>query len=331
MRTEKPAEQPAQVGLIRAFIHWVLGFIICLLPGPALAMNKSSEIVIPLNNWASQRVLSHAVGDIIKRYGFAVSYRDMPARDQWGAMQKGLIHFQIEVWQQSTAGSFYRMLDNQHIVDLGMHDAMAREEWWYPEYVAALCPGLPHWKALNTCAPLFSARPGEAKGTFYTIDWDYQDADLIRALGLNFTIERLSNEAELWQKLEQASDRNQPIVLINWTPNWTDFYRPGQFVEFPAYEKACETEASWGINRNLVNDCGNPQQGWLRKAGWPGLEQTYPCIYNLLKKVNFSQNMIADASAMSIVEGHTEVQAAQLWQTKYAPEITRWLDPACLN
>ncbi|AOT08186.1 ABC transporter substrate-binding protein [Pseudoalteromonas luteoviolacea] len=295
------------------------------------ALSKSDTISIPLNNWMSQRVLSHVVGDIIEGYGYAVTYHDMPASDQWGAMQKGLVHFQIEIWQQSMSGQYNRMVADNLIVDLGVHSVAVREEWWYPQYVEELCPGLPDWKALNHCSKLFANDAEPSKGVFYTIDWDYQDADLIRALNLNFTIRRLQNEEILWQKLEKAWLSKIPIVLINWTPNWTDLHIPGRFIEFPLYSMACETDASWGINPNRLHDCGNPRKGWLRKAGWPKLEKLYPCVYKLIKKIDFSKKMIADAASFAVFDGNSESKAAKRWSIKYRNEISKWVDNTCLS
>ncbi|MDK1286365.1 ABC transporter substrate-binding protein [Pseudoalteromonas umbrosa] len=293
------------------------------------ASNKTDVISIPLNNWMSQRVLSHALGNIIEGYGYTVTYHDMPASDQWGAMQKGLVHFQIEIWQQSMSGQYNRMVANNMIVDLGVHSVVVREEWWYPKYVEELCPGLPDWQALNKCSKLFSKDSDPSKGVFYTIDWNYQDADLIRALDMNFTIERLQNEEALWQKLEEAWLNKKPIILINWTPNWTDLHIPGRFVEFPTYSIECETDVSWGINPNLLHDCGNPKKGWLRKAGWPQLEKSYPCVYDLIKKIDFSQRMIADAASFAVFDGNSEAKAAKRWAIKYRNDIAKWVDTSC--
>lgn len=308
-----------------------LFFLTLCLPFSKLgASEKLSEIAIPLNNWMSQRVLSYAIGDIVEQYGNTVTYHDMPAGDQWGAMQKGLVHFQIEIWQQSMAGQFNRMVANNLIADLGIHQVVVREEWWYPEYVEQVCPGLPDWKALDQCALLFAKEANPEKGVFYTIDWDYQDADLIRSLKMNFTIERLQNEEQLWRKLEIAWQNKEPIVLINWTPNWTDLHIPGRFVEFPLYSIECETDASWGINSALINDCGNPKRGWLRKAGWPGLERANPCVYDLIKKVDFTADMIADASSFVVFDGHKERKAAKRWLIRYQNEVNKWIEPSCL-
>lgn len=40
------------------------------------------------------------------------------------------------------------------MIDGGNHEATTREEWWNPNYVEEICPGLPDYNALNDCAEL---------------------------------------------------------------------------------------------------------------------------------------------------------------------------------
>ncbi len=63
--------------------------------------------------------------------------------------------FQIEVWEGSQRDSFEKALA-EGAVDYGAHDAITREDWWYPKYVKDVCPGLPDWKALDACAAKFA-------------------------------------------------------------------------------------------------------------------------------------------------------------------------------
>ncbi|MDF2178968.1 ABC transporter substrate-binding protein [Aliiglaciecola sp. CAU 1673] len=293
---------------------------ILYLPRPAFA--DDSEVVIPLNFWSSQRVLSKAVGTILEEHGMAVEYKEISASDQWGAMQRGVVHFQVEVWQSSMEGIFNSMLEKGHVVDLGNHQSTTREEWWYPLYVEEQCPGLPDWQALKSCAAIFTN--GSHKGIYINGPWEYDDANLIRALDLEFTLVRVASEAELWRALNQAQQHKKPILMLNWTPNWTDKYIPGRFVEFPAYHPQCDIEPRWGISPDFVRDCGNPKQGWLKKVAWPGLQGHHPCVVALLKAMDFSTEMIAEASSMVAVEGQDQHVAAKHWLDKFAEEVLPW-------
>lgn len=291
--------------------------------------NKLNALVLPLNNWASQRVISKALGTIIQSLGKQVEYKNISSTDQWGALRKGLIHIQLEVWQVSMAKEFNRMVLQNHIIDAGTHKAKGKEDWWYPDYVEELCPGLPDWQAMNACSEIFSTASSHGKGVYYAGPWDYGDGDIIRALNLNFTIHRFENDTQVWQQLAHAINMQQPIMLLNWTPNWTDSEIKGKFVKFPAYHPDCETKANWGLNKHRLKDCANPSNGWLKKAVWPQLESNYPCVFQLVKNINLSTTMIADASALRVVNNHSEEQAAKIWLKKYQKHVRKWLPASC--
>lgn len=312
--------------------HSMLFVCFLLLFSPSLfAVNsvKTEKVVIPLNNWTSQRVLSKVVGSLVQQLGEKVEYRNISANDQWGALRQGLIHLQIEVWQASMATDFNKMVKNKYIEDIGTHSAIGREEWWYPEYIEKICHGLPDWQVLNACAHLFSHNSSNGKGVYYTGLWELGDADIIRALKLNFTITRLPDDKALWKILKAAVAEKRPIILLNWTPNWTDVRIKGKFIRFPKHTPECETDPSWGINKHIVKDCGNPKNGWIKKAVWTGLEKQWPCVYQLMKNIDLTNEMIAEASALVIADNNSEDIAAEIWMKKYNNHISAWLDKSC--
>ncbi len=194
-------------------------------------------IVLPLNDWPSQRLLSKIVGDKIEQLGYPVEYLPISSTNQMVALRKGFIHIQVETWQTYGDGEFSKAVSEGYIEDLGLHTAFGREDWWYPDYVEKLCPGLPDWRALKKCSELFSDDKHGSKGVYYTGPWNYRDAAMIRSLGLNFTIERLENAEQLWQTLYQADKDKRAIILLHWSPNWVDTRVKGQFVDFPEFEK----------------------------------------------------------------------------------------------
>jgi glycine betaine/proline transport system substrate-binding protein len=289
----------------------------------------SDKIVIPLNQWSSQRVLSNAVGQLIERLGIPIEYVNISADRQWGALKRGVVHFQLEVWEPSMGNEFNRLVANGDIIDLGTHHAKVIEDWWYPKYVEDLCPELPHWQALNKCSALFKGVKSSDKGVYFGGPWNYDDADIIRSLGLHFTIERLPDEFALWETLSNAIENTRPIIILNWSPNWTDNNIEGRFVNFPLYEEACEKIPEWGINKELVNDCGNRKEGWLKKAASPSLQKDFPCVYSLIKNINFTKEMIIGASSLAVIKGLSDQAAAVEWSTLYAKDIEKWLPSEC--
>lgn len=291
--------------------------------------SKLNKIVIPLNDWASQRVLSKSIGQLYENLGFDVSYQDIKVKNQWGALKRGLIHMQIEVWEPSMGEVFNEYVEKQYILDMGSHKAKVREEWWYPQYVENLCPGLPHWQALNKCAHIFSQAGSQNKGVYYSGPWFYNDADIIRALNLNFVIKELPDDKALIAHLKNSAKMMNPILLLNWSPNWTDTRLKGKFIEFPGFSPECETVPEWGLNTKHVKDCGNKKNAWLKKAAWPGLATYNQCAFDLLKNINLNSKMISEASALVVVDRLTEAQAAVAWLNMFQQQVNTWMQGVC--
>jgi len=300
----------------------------------SFAFKSISENVlsVPLNNWTSQRVLSIAIGEYIARSGIDVDYVNISADDQWGAMGRGSIHFQLEVWEPSMKGQLSHYLAKGSVAEMGDHKAKVIEDWWYPKYVEQLCPKLPDWRALISCKHLFQVNPNKnnEKAIYYGGPWDYGDADVIRALDLEFAIERKTSDKELWKQLALSVQSQSPIILLNWSPNWTDKHIEGEFIKFPAYSERCENDPTWGLNKKLLKDCGNKRHGWLKKVAASSFQSEFPCVYQFIKQVQFTSNMIADASSLVVVDGLSEQEAALAWSKTYSKNLEQWSSTSCL-
>lgn len=297
------------------------------LSGAALAAESSDPIRIVQNNWTSQLVLSNVAGKLLEQMGYTVEYKPSDTQLQFTAMANSDMDFQVEVWEGSMAESFDKALADG-LVDLGAHDAVTREDWWYPAYVEEVCPGLPDWKALDACAEKFAIAETKPKGRFVgpPADWGKHYSERIQALKMNFTEVSVGQAATLWAELQAAVDRKEPVVLFNWTPNFIEAKFPGNFVDFPDYDPACLTDPSWGMNPDSVYDCGAPKSGYLKKAGSPMLMEKWPGAAAMLKKMNFSNAQIAAAAAMVDVEGLSPEEAADKWIAENEATWKAWLN-----
>lgn len=296
---------------------------------PAAERDITNEpIRILENDWTSQLVLSRIAGALFQRQGYAVSYQSSSVAEQWGALALGIDHVQLEVWQGTMEASFNRMVEAGKILDAGRHTATTREDWWYPLFVEKLCPGLPDWRALKACSALFSTAKSGSAGRYLAGPWEKPEAARVRALGLDFIVEQATSADHLWQALAKAEQEQRPIVLFNWTPNWVEDRFEGRFVEFPEHSAECETNPSWGESPDYLYDCGNPKDGWLKKAVWRGFPQRWPCAYQLLEKIDFPNLTIASLSARVDVDGLTPTQAADEWLRDNEALVQTWL-PAC--
>ncbi len=281
---------------------------------PVQAEDSTDPIKIVTNNWTSQLVLSNVVGQLLQAQGLNVEYKSSDTQLQFTAIASGDMDFQVEVWEGSMGESFNKSLTSG-AVDLGNHDAVTREDWWYPSYMNEMCPGLPDWKALDACAAKLATAETGGKGRFVgpPADWGKHYAERIQALKMNFQEVAVGQAATLWAELQAAYDRKEPVVLFNWTPNFIEAKFEGQFVEFPTFEPACMTDPKWGSNPDAVFDCGAPAKGYLKKLGSKQLGEKWPKANAILQKVNFSNPQIAAAAAMVDVDGMTPEDAAKKW------------------
>ena len=295
---------------------FALGAAVAALMAPAaMAADSSDPIIIPTHNWSSQIVMSHVVGKIFEGMGNNVEYVSTDSQAVYEAVRLGDVTLELEVWQGAFGVAFNEALAKGGIEDVGDHDAVTREDWWYPAYVEEMCPGLPSWEALNACADKFATPETGGKGRFLggPVDWLKHDSERVEALGMNFQVVNAGSASALWAELAAAEKRGQPIVLFNWTPNFIEALYPGKFVEFPEYFEGCKDDPSQGPNPNATYDCGNPANGYLKKAAWSGMKDKWPHAYAVLQKISFTNPQIAEMAKLVDVDELEPEEAAQSW------------------
>ena len=302
--------------------------LLFILPAPS---QSQEPIKIITNNWTSQIVLSYITGNIFQAQGATVEYIPSSVSNQWGALAHGAAHIQVEVWEGTMSDQFNRLVSAGTIIDAGSHNATTLEDWWYPKYVEALCPGLPDWRALKACAAIFQRPDSQGKGVYFAGPWEKPDEARIRALGLDLQVRVLAQGDDLWVELKKAYETQTPIILFNWTPNWVESRYEGDFVEFPQYEPACETDPSWGINPQFIHDCGNPIGGWLKKASAVSFTQDYPCAFSTLKNISLNNQQIAVIAALVDVDKLSFQAASEQWMQNNTALWQSWIPQECLK
>ncbi len=293
---------------------------------------STDPVIVIDNNWSSQKVLARVAQQLLEKAGYNTEMVTLDTQSQFAAMGTGDAHIQMEVWEGSMNASFMKEVDAGRMVDGGSHTATTREEWWYPNYVEEVCPGLPDYKAINDCAEALST-PETAPNARYLAgpaEWHPEDVERVEALGLNVTIVNAGSADALFGELKSAASRNEPIMLFNWAPNWVGAAYPGKFVEFPLRDKEnkCVTDPSWGVNPDMANDCGAAVGGYLKKGLWGGFADKFPCANELMTNIDFTGPMIDSAAAMVDVDGMDHDAAAKAFIEKNADVVNGWM-PAC--
>jgi len=284
------------------------------------------------NNWSSQKVLARVAKVLLEKIGYKASLVTLDTQSQFAAMGTGDAHIQMEVWEGSMNASFMKEVKAGRMTDGGSHEATTREEWWYPNYVEKVCPGLPDYKAINACAEKLSTPETSPNARYLSgpAEWHPEDVERVEALGLNVTIVNAGSADALFGELKSAAKREEPIILFNWAPNWVGAAYPGKFIEFPRRDKEnkCVTDPSWGINKDMTNDCGAAVGGYLKKGLWSGFAAKYPCANSLMSNINFTGPMIDAAAALVDVEGLDHDAAAKSWIAKNQSVVDKWI-PSC--
>ena len=306
----------------------LLGIVGCKKGGGGSA-DSEDPIVIPTHNWSSQIVMSHVVGQLLEKLGNNVEYISTDSQAVYESIRQGDVTLELEVWQSTFGKAFNAALEKGGIVDAGTHAAKTLEEWWYPAYVEDLCPGLPDWKALNDCFAKFATPETKPKGRYLDGPADWHGAKTeatIKALGLNFKAVYAGSAGALWAELASAKKRNQPIVLFNWSPNFTDALYGGKFIKFPEWSAECWEDKSWGSNPNEIGDCGSPPAGYLKKAAWDGMAEKWPKAYDTLTKISFDNLQIATMAKLVDADKLDHADAAAKWIADNEDVWKSWLE-----
>ncbi|MFD2740297.1 ABC transporter substrate-binding protein [Sulfitobacter aestuarii] len=279
------------------------------------AEDSSDPIIIPTHNWSSQIVMSHVVGQIFEEMGNNVEYVSTDSQAVYESVRLGDVTLELEVWEGAFGNSFRAAQEKGGIVDAGDHDAVTREDWWYPAWTKDACPGLPDWEALNECKDKFTTPETGENGRFLggPVDWLKHDAERVEALDMDFTVVNAGSASALWAEVAAAEKTKRPVVIFNWTPNFVEALYPGEFVEFPEWVEGCDSDPAVGPNPDATYDCGNPANGYLKKAAWEGMEEKWPAAYETLTKISFTNPQIAQMAKLVDIDEMEPEEAATAW------------------
>ena len=281
----------------------------------SLAQDSSDPIIIPIHNWSSQIVMSHVVGQILESMGNQVEFVTTDSQAVYESLRLGDVTLELEVWEGAFGASFRAALEKGGLHDAGDHEAVTREDWWYPMWTKESCPGLPDWEALNACAEVFKTAETGDKGRYLDgpVDWLKHGQERVKALDMNFTVVNAGSAAALWAEIGAAEADKKPVVVFNWTPNFAEAVWPGEFVEFPEWVEGCDKDPAVGPNPDALYDCGNPASGYLKKAAWDGMKDKWPAAYAALTRISFTNPQIAEMAKLVDVEDMEPEEAAAEW------------------
>jgi len=302
-------------------------FAIFISTNTEIAMaDKSGIIKIPKHHWSSQKVGAEIIGKLLNIVGENVEFVEIDSKSVYQAMANGKIDLVNEI-NEIHFGSLYEDAKSSgNIEEVTIYEAVAREDWWYPDYVEDICPGMPNWKALAECSDKFERPDSGGKGVFIAgpVENLKHDLERTQALGMNFDVRNAGSPGSIWAELDAATSQKMPIVIFNKTPSFIGDKYPGKFVEFPKYNERCTTDPSWGINPMSIYDCGN-FIGSIKIAVNKNFKNNHPEGYKLIKKINFSNADLDKMDNYIETKEMSESEAAKKWLDEHKSKWSIWV------
>lgn len=300
-----------------------------LLAGTAAraAVESTDPIIITIQDWTGEYITAHIIGSVLQQMGYNIKYQQADYLAQFAGLESGDLTIAPEMWETTGKDAMAASLKTGKTVDLGETGMVAKEEWWFPEYMKEKCPGLPDWKALNKCAAAFATPETAPKGRYLggPVTWGGHDDERVEALKLNFEVVHAGTDAALFAELQSAYERKAPWLGWIYTPHWAPIKFKGEWVQFPEYTEKCYTDPKWGINPDKAYDCGKPH-GWIKKVGWKDGEQKWPCAYQAVRNVKLDNatagKMIGDVD----LDGKTVDAVVQQWMTDNKSTWQPWTE-----
>ncbi len=155
--------------------------------GGAAAQDSADPIRLAQNDWTGQLITTQIMGEVLQKAGLNVEYTVADYLAQFAGLKTGDLHVAMEIWETTGREALDDGVASGNVENLGETGMLAIEEWWYPSYMAELCPGLPNWEALKdpACAEAFSTPETAPDGRYLggPVTWGGFDDERVEALG----------------------------------------------------------------------------------------------------------------------------------------------------
>ncbi len=250
---------------------------------PAAVPESNDPIRLAMNEWTGQHISTHVAGEILKRMGYNVEYVTAGYYPQMQAMEDNTISATMEIWSSNIGEHYDNALASGKVEEIGDLGLESVESWFFNNAAKEKCPGLPDYKVLNDCVAAFANAETFPKGRFvdYPADWGTTNVDRIKAWGLDYTSVPAGSEGALIAEMQGAEARNEPLLVMFWSPHWIHAVVDLTNVSLPPFEAGCNDDASVGVNPNATWDC-DWERGYIKKMAWTGLVDKWPAAHKLL-------------------------------------------------
>ncbi|MCC6002607.1 MAG: ABC transporter substrate-binding protein [Pararhodobacter sp.] len=271
-------------------------------------------IRLAMVEWTGQHLTSRIIGSVLEEMGYTVEYVAVGYMVSGTAAADGDVAATLEVWDNNLGDFFPRLLESGRLENLGDVGLEPREGWMYPAHVAEICPGLPDWEALLNCAPQLASAETFPQGRLlaYPADWGNRSELLIEGESLNFRAIPSGSEGALVAELMAAAETRSPLVMMFWAPHWA----------------LSDVDVEWVDMPDEIRETYSIQQPSVFKAVWPGLSETWPAAYELIRIAQITNDIQEPMMARIDRDGEDTETVIAEWMAENEAVWRPWIDAA---
>lgn len=290
------------------------------------AVESNDPIKLTLHDWTGQLITTRIMGEVLKKAGYNIQYVQADYIAQFAGLKSGDLHVAMEIWETTGREAMDEATATGKVENLGASGMIATEEWWYPDYMNELCPGLPDWQALSKCAEQFSTPETAPMGRYLgaPVTWGGFDDERVEALKMPFEVVHAGTDAALFAELESAYQRKAPILLWVYAPHWAPIKYQGQWVKFPEYSQDCYKNPSWGSNPDLAFDCGKPT-GPIWKVSWAGVKDKWPGAHKIIGAFKVNNAEMGEMISAVDLKGKKLDEIVSGWMQSNPTRWQQWI------
>jgi len=297
--------------------------------GAASVPESPDPIVIGKLDWTGQEITAEVAGEILRRMGYTVQFVQTTQVPLFQAVADGQIAAYLENWNQTSKKYYDEYTADGRIEPLGETGLVGQEGWYYPDYVAEKCPGLPEWTALKKCAEIFATPDTAPQGRLldYPAEWTPDSGAWAKAWGLDLTAVPSGGEGSTAAEVKSAVARKEPLLLMWWEPTWlASIYNLKRVVLDEAGE-GCKLGEAAGIKTKKAFDC-HSKGIEIVKFGWPGLKDKWPAAHKFLKAYQITNEQQGPLAMAVETEGKKASEVAKAWVDANEAVWKPWVDQA---
>ena len=90
--------------------------------------------------------------------------------------------------------------------------------------------------------------------------------------------------------------------------------------------EGCDKDPAVGPNPDKTYDCGNPANGYMKKAAWDGMKEKWPDAYEMLTKISFTNPQIAEMAKLVDIDEMEPEEAATHWLEENGDVWKVWIN-----